>query len=109
MTPRVLLPALAALFAGACGVATGFAADLPYSSGRSDGSYGAVVAVPAAPVWYRGGNHWRGHHSLYWRQTDLQYRFATPGWGGSWRYTPTYGGSNRPPVLMPVPNPSLNR
>jgi hypothetical protein len=86
------------------------AADFSNGSSRAWSYTPVAPATPVAPIvpaprpWYQGGNHWRGHHSLYGGAPNPDFTFATPGWGGPWFYSPhTYYEPGRPAVVMPEP------
>lgn len=110
MPKQGLVVQLITVIAGIAAAGSALAADIGNGSSRAWSYTPVVPATPIAPVvplprpWHEGGNHWRGHHSLDWRDRHPDFTFTTPGWGGPWFYSPrTYYEPDRPAVVMPAP------
>jgi hypothetical protein len=106
--PKRFLPLLATLILSAA-ASEAWAADFRTGGAGASahalgGGAGASAYALGGPTWYPGGNHWRGHHSLRWRDRNPDHVFSTPGWGAPWFYTPrTYYELERPRIIVPEP------
>jgi hypothetical protein len=97
---------LSAVLSSVLMAGTAVAVDLPNSASGSflGGSASSAWRPYTGSEWFPGGNHWRGHHSMAWRERNPDHVFATPGWGGPWSYSPrSYYPVHQPEIAMPYP------